>query len=273
MKRMFIFMLIPVSHLATASDITTENYTVSTVYEGALGKREITMYLNVEGEMVSGKYMYDRFRQSINVTGVKKNDKLVLNEKLTNGSAVFTLALNKKSYQGNWCNDKCIPISLNSNTSFIEGEITGVSIKDADSGAYKVTVHAGKQSDELIINDSIEQPKLEFLDLNNDGFYDLVVRTDIRPSNGSQIVYISTKNGFIKDEVLSKVNGSFAYDYIHNQISFSSKEDCCNKYSKDIYCYFDGGFVLKDSLFFDYGINKGFDKNRKGISKLYFESY
>lgn len=272
MKIIFIMMLIFVSHFSTASDISNATYTVSTVYKGTLGKSEVTMYLNVDGEMVSGSYMYDRYKKSINITGVKKNNKLILNEKLINGSAVFTLALNKNIYQGEWCSDKCIPIALRFDTSFMEGQIPSVSIKDDDSGTYKLIVSAGEKNNELIITDSIDQPKLDFLDLNNDGFYDLVVRTDIRPNNGSQVVFISTINGFIKDEILSKANGSLEYDYIDNQVIFSSKEDCCNKYSKNIYYYSGGGFILKDSLFFDYGIDKGFDKNKKTISKLYFES-
>lgn len=267
MKKEILIALTFISHFSTASDISNVPYTVSTVYKGILGKSEVTMYLNVDGEMVSGRYMYDRYKKSISITGVKKNNKLILNEKLTNGSAVFTLMLNKNLYQGEWCNDKCIPIVLRFDTSFMEGQIPSVSIKDDDSGAYKLIVNAGGESDELIITDSIDQPKLDFLDLNNDGFYDLVVRTDIRPNNGSQVVFISTTNGFVKDEVLSKANGSFEYDYIDNQVIFSSKENCCNKYSKAIYYYSGGRFILKDSLSFDYGIDKGFDKNKKNNFK------
>lgn len=111
------------------------------------------------------------------------------------------------------------------------------------------------------------------MDINDDGFYDVVVRTDHRPNNGSQIVYLSGDNGFKEDENLSKVNGTFVYNTYKKYIVFNSKDDCCNSFNKIIYSFNHGKAVMDDNIFFDNSSNEGNNSKGGDISKDKFESF
>lgn len=114
---------------------------------------------------------------------------------------------------------------------------------------------------------------MEFVDINGDGFYDLVVRTDHRPNNGSQTVYLSGDNGLTEDNKLSKENGTLVYNPYEKLITFNSKDDCCNKFNKIIYLFDNGKAVKVDQIFFDYSSNEGNNSRGDDISKDKFESY
>lgn len=98
---------------------------------------------------------------------------------------------------------------------------------------------------ELTIPEAIDRPTLEFVDINNDGFYDLIVTTDHRPNNGSQTIYLSEDNGFLESNILSNENGTAVYDYFKKTIVFNTKDDCCSAFNKVIYSFEHGNVIGK----------------------------
>ncbi|MCE0116943.1 hypothetical protein LVT75_03920 [Klebsiella variicola subsp. variicola] len=166
-----------------------------------------------------------------------------------------------------------MPVTIQANNSFKDGELKDVKVDDSDSGVYKVDLIFKNKNESIIVTDAIDPPSLDFVDINGDGFYDLIVRTDYRPNNGSQVIYLSGNNEFIKDNNLSKENGTIVYDPYKKNIVFNSKDDCCNNFRKVIYSFDNGKFVRVDDIFFDYSSNKGKDSKGGDISKDRFESY
>ncbi|ELY2496067.1 FG-GAP repeat protein [Cronobacter muytjensii] len=79
------------------------------------------------------------------------------------------------------------------------------------------------KNESIIVADAIDPPSLEFVDINGDGFYDLVVRKDYRPNNGSQTVYLSGDDGLTEDKNLSKENGTLVYNPYKNSLLLIQK--------------------------------------------------
>ncbi|HDK6718746.1 TPA: FG-GAP repeat protein [Klebsiella quasipneumoniae] len=231
------------------------------------------MNLVISNGNVSGSYIYNKYRNKILLNGVKNSNIIKLKEKTNDGTAAITLFQANKGYTGQWCNKKCVPVTIQTNDSFKDGELKDVKVYDSDSGVYKVDMIFKNKNESVIVTDAIEPPSLVFVDINGDGFYDLIVRTDHRPNNGSQVIYLSGNNEFIKDGNLSKENGTIVYDPYKKNIVFNSKDDCCNNFRKVIYSFNNGKFIRVDDIFFDYSSNKGKDSKGGDISKDKFESY
>lgn len=212
-------------------------------------------------------------KKNILISGNKTQSGIILNEKLKNGSAVMKLDTVENGYRGEWCSKKCIPVAIQSRNFFKFGAISDVTINEDDSGEYNVEILFGSHREKISISESIDTPSLEFTDLNNDGFYDLIARTDHRPDHGSQVVYISTDNGLVEDKVLSSENGTFEFNPFENLVVFSTRDDCCNKYHKSVYNVNENTFKLKDKFTFDYVTHKGTSGHGGNISQTDFESY
>lgn len=196
-----------------------------------------------------------------------------LKEKTKNSTAEITHIHTEKGYTGKWCDKKCVPVTIQTNNAFKDGELKDIKTDESGAGSYKINLVFKRKNESIIVTDAIDPPSLEFVDINGDGFYDVVVRTDHRPNNGSQIVYLSGDNGFKEDENLSKENGTFVYNTYKKYIVFNSKDDCCNSFNKIIYSFNNGKAVMVDNIFFDCSSNEG--KNSKGgdISKDKFEFF
>jgi len=222
---------------------------------------------------VSGSYMYDKYKSKILLNGVSDSNSIELQEKTINGTATITLVLANKRFAGKWCDKKCVPITIQTNNSFRNGELKGVEIDDSDASNYKIKVKFKNKNEVVIISDAVDIPSVEFVDINNDGFYDLIATTDHRPNNGSQEVYLSGDNGFIKDDILSKENGTLVYDPYSKNVIFNSKDDCCNVFRKVVYSFHNSQAVKDDIISFDYSLNKGKDSKGHEVLKDKFESY
>lgn len=268
-----LFTLCMLPLFSDASDATSANYSVSTMYTGSIGKSNITMNLIASETTVSGSYMYDKYENKILLNGVIHSNFIELKEKTNNSTAVITLTPAKKGYTGKWCGKECVPITIQTNNSFRDGNLKNIMIDDSGVNSYKINLTFSNKNENVIVTDAIDPPSLEFSDINNDGFYDLVARTDHRPNNGSQIIYISEENGFSEDEVLSKENGTFVYNPYSRNITFNSKDNCCNKFKKVVYSFGNGEALKVDQLSFDYTANKGKDAKGNSISKNKFETY
>lgn len=90
----------------SASDVMSANYSVSSVYSGAIGKSNITMNLITSGETVSGSYMYDKYKNRILLNGVVNSNSIELKENTNSGTAAITLVHTDEGYTGNWCDKK-----------------------------------------------------------------------------------------------------------------------------------------------------------------------
>lgn len=274
MKKVSLLLIVcSLPLFCSASDVMNTEYSVSSMYSGAIGKSNITMNLVTSRDTVSGSYMYDKYKNRILLNGVVNSNSIELKEKTSNGTAAITLVHTGKGYTGKWCDKKCVPVTIQNNNSFKDGELKDIKVDDSDVGAYKINLAFKNKKESIIVTDAIDLPSLEFVDINGDGFYDLVVRTDHRPNNGSQTVYLSSDNGLTEDKNLSKENGSLVFNPYKNIITFNSKDDCCNKFNKVIYFFDNSKAVKVDNIFFDYSSNEG--KNSRGdkISKDKFESY
>ena len=257
----------------SASDVMNTDYSVSSMYSGTIGKSNITMNLVTSGDTVSGSYIYDKYKNRILLSGVVKSNSIELKENISNGIAAITLVHTDKGYTGKWCDKKCVPVTIQNNNLFKDGELKDIESDVSDSGAYKINLVFKNKNENIIVTDAIDPPSLEFVDINGDGFYDLVVRTDHRPNNGSQTVYLSGDNGLTEDKILSKENGTLVYNLYKKFITFNSKDDCCNKFNKIIYFFDNGKAVKVDSIFFDYSSNEGGNYRGDDISKGNFEFY
>jgi len=257
----------------SASDVMNTDYSVSSMYSGTIGKSNITMNLVTSGNTVSGSYIYDKYKNRILLSGVVNSNSIELKENTSNGTAAITLVHTDKGYTGKWCDKKCVPVIIQNNNSFKDGELKDIKSDDSDIGAYKINLVFNNKNESIIVTDAIDPPSLEFVDINGDGFYDLVVRTDHRPNNGSQTVYLSGDNGLTEDKNLSKENGTLVYNPYKKLIAFNSKDDCCNKFNKIIYFFDNGKAVNVDNIFFDYSSNEGKNSRGDNISKDKFESY
>lgn len=274
MKKLFLLLVMGILSLScNASDAVKAKYSISSMYSGTIGKSNITMNLVISDGNVSGSYIYNKYKNKILLSGVIDSNIVKLIEKTNNSAATITLFRASNGYTGQWCNKKCVPVIIQVNSSFKDGELKDVKVEDSDLGVYKVDLIFKDKNESVIVTDAIDPPSLDFLDINGDGFYDLIVRTDHRPNNGSQVIYLSGNNEFIKDNDLSKENGTAVYDPYKKNIVFNSKNDCCNKFRKVIYSLDNGDFVRVDDLFFDYSSNKGKDSKGGDISKDRFESY
>lgn len=268
---LFTLCILPL--FSDASDAMSANYSVSTMYTGSIGKSNITINLITSKTTVSGSYMYNKYKNKILLNGVIYSNSIELKEKTNNSTAVITLTPAKKGYTGKWCGKECVPIAIQTNNSFREGNLKNIMIDDSGANSYKINLTFNNKNESVIVTDAIDPPSLEFADINNDGFYDLVARTDHRPNNGSQTFYTSEKNGFFEDKVLSKENGTFVYNPYGRNIIFNSKDDCCNNFNKVIYTFDNGQPLRIDQLSFDYAANKGKDAKGNSISKNKFETY
>lgn len=271
---------IPVLHsicmfslFCSAANAADAEYSISSIYTGAIGKSNVTMNLIATNDTVVGSYIYDKYKKKIFISGALNANSLDLKEKTSNGTASIALVLADGGYSGKWCDKKCIPVILHTNNSFRDGDLKSIRVDDSDEGSYKIKIVFDNKEEVVTITDAIDLPSLEFVDINDDGFYDLIARTDHRPSNGSQVVYISSEKGFAEDKTLSMGNGTFVYDPYKKNIVFNSKDDCCNNFSKIVYSFKNGKAVKINDMSFDYSSNKGKDSKGDNISKVTFESY
>ena len=246
-------------------------YTVSTVYQGNIGKSNVTMYLTISNGSVYGDYIYNKYKKIILLNGSAKEGVIDLKE--GNGMATMRLKTISNGYQGEWCDKKCVPVMLVTKNSFRYGGVEKVDISESGEGNYKVTLFFKERTEQINITDSIDEPSLEFTDLNGDGFYDLIVRTDHRVSNGSQVVYLSTSDMFKKNQQLTKENGSLVFNPFTRLAVYNSSDESTHEYKKVIYSL-DGANVKRiDSLSYDFKSNKGFSYKQGDITKNSFESY
>ena len=274
MKKISLLLAVCVFPLfCSASDAVNTEYSISSMYNGTIGKSNITMNLVISKNIVTGSYIYDKYKIKILLNGVMNSNLIELNEKTNSSTATITLVYTDNGYTGKWCDKKCVPIKIQNNNSFKNGELKGIKVDEFDAGSYKINLEFENKSESIIVTDAIEPPSLEFVDINGDGFYDLIARTDHRPNNGSQTVYLSSNNGFMDDKNLSKENGTFVYNPYKKEIVFNSKDDCCNEFNKTIYSFNNGKVVKVDNIFFDYSSSEGKDSNGGYISKDEFESY
>lgn len=258
---------------SSASDEVNIEYFISSIYSGNIGNKNITMNIITSRDTVSGSYIYNQYKSTILLSGVVSPNSIELKEKVNDSTATIALFYTDKGYTGKWCNKKCVPITIQNNNSFENGALEYIKVDGSDLGTYKITLVFKSKDESITILDAIDPPSLEFVDINGDGFYDLVVRTDHRPNNGSQTVYISGNNGFAEDNILSKENGTFVYEPYKKEIIFSSKDDCCDKFNKIIYSFNNGKATMVDNISFDYSSNEGKDYRGGNISKSKFESY
>lgn len=263
--------LIPL--FCNASEEANAEYTITSLYSGAIGKNSITMSLSSSGRTVSGGYIYNRFKINILLNGEYTDGSVVLNEKVGGIKAFITLKPELDGYKGQWCGKTCLPVTLSTHDSFKNGALGGVKISGSDNNGYKLKLEYKDNSEYLILQDSIDTPTIHFVDVNGDGFYDIIARTDHRANNGSQDVYISTNKGFVKNKELSEINGTLNYKPFSKYMVFSSKEDCCERYSKIIYTFSGGRLVKLDDISFDYLKDKGRSESGTDVPKNEFESY
>lgn len=268
-----VFFTTIFSFQSLASEMMPAEYNVSTLFNGAIGKSKITMYLTIAGNTVVGKYVYNKYGNVIFINGSKTENGFILSEKINKGSASVNLTKNKDGYTGIWCGDNCLPVNLQSNTIFRNGIVLGVNSKLTDNGGYSLEVISTTGKESVVGDNAIDEPVLEFADINNDGFYDLIVFTDHRPNNGSQDVYLSTEHGYVKDKYLSGENGSLAFNPFKYLIVFNTKDDCCNKYGKIIYELRKGEYIKANTLTYDYSKSVGNTTSGTGVSKDEFEKY
>lgn len=274
MKKISLLLVVYILPLfCSASNEVNIEYIISSLYSGRIGNDHITMNIIASRNTVSGSYIYNKYKSNILLSGVMDSNYIELKEKTNNSAANIVLLHTDKGYTGRWCNKKCVPVEIQTNNSFKNGVLKYVKVDSFDSGNYKIELAFKNKSKIITISDSIDPPSLEFVDINGDSFYDLVVRTDHRPNNGSQTIYISGDNEFTEDKVLSKENGTFVYEPYKNIIIFNSKDDCCDKFNKVIYSFNKDKAMMVDNISFDYSSNEGKDHSGGNISKNKFESY
>jgi hypothetical protein len=272
-KIVFCLVVFLLSGPCYSSDPDSVDYSTSTLFKGGIGKSDITMYLTTSGDAVVGKYIYNKFKISIPVYGNKVSNGIVLNEKSSGSTAVMKLKDIDHGFRGEWCSTKCIPMIIQSQASFKYGEISNIDMTLTNSGNYNIDIKFSSGKEYIEIPDAIDIPSLNFSDLNNDGLYDLIVTTDHRGENGSQRVYISTDNGLVENKSLSDENGTLSFNPFNQQVVFTTKDDCCNKYNKDVYKVNGDKFVVTEKLSFDYSTKKGTSSRGGNITSDIFESY
>lgn len=78
------------------------------IYLGKLHTYPITMFIRYEGDSVSGKYYYEKYRQDIKFEGTRQGDELTLFVKNEQGEVTekFIGVLNDGSFAGQWFNMK-----------------------------------------------------------------------------------------------------------------------------------------------------------------------
>lgn len=256
-----------------SSKLKSANYSVSTIFDGVIGKSKVTMYLTTTNNVVAGKYIYNKYGNEIFINGSNNGNSFVLREKLNKGSASITLTKNTEKYTGTWCNDKCLPVNMNSFTTFRNGPIKKITSELNDNGEYSIDIISVKEEINISGKNAIDNPDIVFSDINNDGIYDLIVVTDRRPNNGTQDVYLASDDGYIKDEYLSSENGTLVFNPFAHLVVFNSKEDCCDKYQKIVYELHDGKLIKADTLTYDYSKSVGINKSGINVSKSEFEKY
>lgn len=274
MKRMLLsFLACTLPIICNASDTVGAEHSISSVYTGVIGKSNVTMNLVNSKDIVSGSYVYDKYKNKILLNGTINSNSLELKEKINGSEVIMSLTRTDQGYTGKWCDIKCLPVTIQSNNSFRDGELYGVDVDDTDMGSYKIKIKFKHKNETVIVSDAIDLPSLEFVDINGDGFYDLIATTEHRPNNGSQTIYLSSDSGFIKDDALSKENGTLIYEPYKKEIIFNSKDDCCNNFHKVIY-YINNGKIMKgDIISFDYSASKGENSKGERVSKEQFESH
>ncbi|GAB83026.1 FG-GAP repeat protein [Shimwellia blattae] len=231
------------------------------------------MSLTVSDGVIFGVYIYKKFKRNIFLNGAFSTDSVVLNENVGGSTAVMTLKPTMDGYQGQWCEKKCLPVTLLKHDTFKDGQLDNVKISDSEHGDYELKITFEGNFENILLLDSIDTPTVDFIDINGDGFYDVIVRTDHRPNNGSQSVYISTDQGFVEQKELSGVNGTLTYKPLTKNIVFESKDDCCEKYNKVVYSFNKGKLIKINDMYFDYTSEKGYSENGNEVSKAIFESY
>ncbi|ELY2496066.1 hypothetical protein SMB59_001503 [Cronobacter muytjensii] len=105
----------------SAPDMMNTDYSVSSMYSGAIGNSNITMNLVTSGDTVSGSYIYDKCKNRILLNGVVNSNSIELKGNSSNGTAAITLVHTDKGYTGKWCDKKCVPVTIQSNNSFKDG--------------------------------------------------------------------------------------------------------------------------------------------------------
>lgn len=274
MKRILLsFIICTLPALCNASDTAGAKYSISSIYTGVIGKSNITMNLISSKGIISGSYIYDKYKKKILLNGVVSPHSIELKEETKSSSATITLTQTDKGYIGKWCDKKCVPVTMHTNNSFRDGELNGVEMDGSDTGTYKIILKFKSKNETIIVSDAIDIPSLEFVDVNGDGYYDLIVTTDHRPNNGSQTIYLSGDSGFSANDVLSKEDGTLVYEPYKKELFFNLKDDCCNSFSKIVYFFENGKVVKVDSISFDYSSNIGKNSKGENISKEQFESY
>lgn len=256
-----------------ASGEVNAEYSITSLYSGLIGNNSITMSLTASTKTVSGSYIYNKFQKEILLNGISSSNSIILNEKLGDGTAVINIKPKADGYKGQWCGKKCLPITLSSHDSFRYGPLNGVKISDSGNGSYELKIEFKNKLEKITLPESIDIPTIDFMDINGDGFYDIIARADHRPNNGSQDVYIFTGKDFVKNKILSNVNGTLTYKPFTKAIVFNSKDDCCERYSKIIYSYDNSQLVKIKSMSFDYSNSKGRSENSSDVPKATFESY
>lgn len=274
MKRILIHILLCVIPVCVnASENKEGEYSISSLYTGFIGKSLVTMNLIKTGDLISGSYIYDKYNKKIFINGTVKSNLIEMREKTKNGFSLITLKQQDKGYIGTWCDDKCVAITIKTNNSFRDGGLNNIEIVDSDVDTTFIKMKFARKNVALTIPEAIDRPTLEFVDINDDGFYDLIVTTDHRPNNGSQSIYLSDDNGFIENNVLSNENGTAVYDYFKKTIVFNTKDDCCSAFNKVIYSFEHGNAIGNKTISYNYSIKKGLSSTGQDISKAEFESY
>ncbi|WP_395489244.1 XAC2610-related protein [Cedecea davisae] len=273
MKKILLLSVCVFPFFCNASEAVNAEYSVTSLYSGTIGKSNITMNLTTASGAISGVYIYNKFKKNIFLKGVSSADLVVLNEIVGNSTAVMTLKPTTDGYTGQWCNKQCLPVNLLKHDSFKDGQLNNVKLSDSESGGYELKIEIEGKVENISLSDAIDTPTVDFIDVNSDGFYDVIVRTDHRPNNGSQSVYISTDKGFVEQKELSGINGTLTYKPFAENIVFDSKDDCCERYSKIIYSFNNGKLVKVNDMSFDYSNQKGHGENGNEVSKEMFESF
>lgn len=261
------------SFFCNASGKVNAEYSITSLYSGKVGKSRITMNLTVSNETIFGSYIYNEFKKNILLNGAYSAKSIVLYEELGDSMALINLKPTADGYKGEWCGKMCIPVTLSSHDSFKYGPLSSVKISGYGNGSYELTIGFKNNSVKIFLPESIDTPTIDFMDINGDGFYDIIARTDHRPNNGSQDVYLFTSKGYVKNKILSSVNGTLVYNPYNKYIVFNSKDDCCERYSKTIYSFNNSQLFKINSMFFDYSNSRGYSENGSDVIKFEFESY
>lgn len=61
--KILLLTTIPFLFMCYPSISVSAEYAVSTLYQGAIGGGNVSMYLTASGDSIAGKYVYDKFKK------------------------------------------------------------------------------------------------------------------------------------------------------------------------------------------------------------------